>query len=121
MTTHYSYEINILTVLLRSPEVEMFSRKGGTAQPTALTGPASDDGRRVSRLACCYHAMTVGHDGLQDDDHQMAASCYSDQNLRNDSPLGDVDAWRQPTPGLNVRATACSGKDVPVALPELVE
>jgi len=65
--------------------------------------------------------MTAGHDGLQNDDHQMAASYYSDQNLRNDSPLGDVDVWRQPTSRSNVRATARSEKDVLVALLELVE
>ena len=65
--------------------------------------------------------MTVDHDELQNDGHQMAVSCYGDQNLRNDLPLGSVDAWRRLTPGLNVCAVACSEKDVLVASSDPVE
>ena len=99
----------------------MFSRKGGTALPAALEGLTSDGGRRVSQHACCCHAMTVGHDEFRNDGHQMVVSCCGDQNLRNGSPLGSVDAWRRLTSGLNVCAVVCSEKDVLVALPDPVE
>jgi len=62
--------------------------------------------------------MTVDHDGLQNDGHQTTVSCYSDQNLKNDLPLGSVDAWRRLTPGLNVRAVTCLEEDVLVTLPD---
>ena len=65
--------------------------------------------------------MTVGHDELQNDGHRTAASCYGDQNLKNDLPLGDVDAWRRMTPGLNARTVTCLEGDVLVALPDPVE
>ena len=82
---------------------------------------SSDDRRRVSQLACCYHAMTVGHGELRNDGHQMAVSCYSDRSLRNDLPPGDVDGWRRSISGLNVCTVTCLEGDVLVTLPDPVE
>jgi len=99
----------------------MLSRKGDTALPAAPAGQSNDGGRRVSQHACCYHAMTVGHDELRNDGHRLAASCYSDPNLKNDLPPGDVDAWRRLTPGLNACTATCPEGDVLVTLPDPVE
>jgi len=99
----------------------ILSRKRRHSATDSAIARISDGGRRVSQLACRHYAMTVGHDELQDDGHQMAVSCYGDQNLRNGLPLGDVDAWRRPTPGSNVRAVTCLEGDVLVALPDPVE